>query len=203
MAIVTVSAAAPAGSSILSPGMLMLGKLFIRLLRMWALVAPNVHGRDGVMVLASWQNIVIAECRRLDWDGIELPRFAPTVFRPINVVALQISVRHWRPNQIDERLLPLPAGNSLQPRWCCGWKNVVSHKGDRWAIVALDLPHCALRLCEESNCFNPVVVCLLPFDGAIYKTGSHIGVHRNFSGDPLNIRACLSTMEPVNEPNAR
>src|SRR5262245_50923735 len=141
------------------------------------------------MVLASGQNIVIAECRRLDWNGIELARF-PAAFRPINVVALQISVRRWRPNEIDERLLPWPARNSLQPGRRCGWKHVVSNNGDRWAIVALYLPDCSLGQGEESNGFNPVVVCLLPFDAAIYKAGSHVGVHANFSGHPLNIRAC-------------
>src|SRR5262252_468585 len=109
------------------------------------------------MVLVSGENIIIAVCRGFDRNRVELLRF-PAVFRPINVIASKISVRGWRPNQIDERFLPRPARNSLQPGGCCGWKHVMSHDGNDRAIVASDLPRCSLPLGYESNDFNPVVV---------------------------------------------
>src|SRR5689334_14550372 len=74
--------------------------------------------------------------------------------------------------------------------------------GDHWAVVALDLPRCSLRLRDEGNDFNPVVVCLLPFDGAIDKAGRRIGAHRNFSGDGLTIRACFPATETVEKLNS-
>ena len=92
----------------------------------------------------------------------------------VNVVPIEVRVRHWRPDQIDEWLLPRPGKHRLQPCGHGGREDIVGKDLQFGRVLALNF-NCGLSRGLDRAYHHPSVeVCFLPLESLVEERSNDL-----------------------------